>query len=254
MILQCPACETRFLVDASLIPADGRKVKCSRCQHVWHVNPQDDAASAAAQSPQAEEQVSQAPTVTDAEAELVEPVIHFGKGGEESADIADEYDIPLSPHTTAVAGPGDASVMPLAALAAVLLIACAGVALFAFRDALQPTLGPVYSLMGVPRTDGLALAEVTFRERPARDKARFIVEGHIVNESAEPRQVPLLRVAIADAQGEWITAREYEADDVTLQPGESYPFKATRLGTSFVDRVDHLVVDIGSGAELTLRH
>lgn len=248
MILQCPACETRFLVDASLIPQDGREVKCSRCKHTWHVYPRDNVEEV---SPPAPEQAA-APSAADED--VVEPIITFGKGGdEEAADIADEYDIPLSPHTSTAGQPAAASVMPLGILAAVLLFVCAGLSLFAFRDALQPTLGPVYSLIGLPTSDGLALADVTFRERPSRDKARFIVEGHIVNESSEPRRVPILRVAIADAQGEWIVAREYEAEATTLQPGESYPFKATRLDTSFVDRVDHLVVDIGSGPELTLR-
>ena len=37
MILQCPKCSIKFSVDAVLIPAEGRDVKCSKCAHIWHV-------------------------------------------------------------------------------------------------------------------------------------------------------------------------------------------------------------------------
>ena len=43
MILECPACETRFLVDSSLIPAQGRDVKCAQCAHQWFVEADPDA-------------------------------------------------------------------------------------------------------------------------------------------------------------------------------------------------------------------
>ena len=36
MIISCPSCETRFLLDDADIPAQGRKVRCIKCDHVWH--------------------------------------------------------------------------------------------------------------------------------------------------------------------------------------------------------------------------
>lgn len=35
MIISCPSCETQFRVDETLFPADGKKVRCSKCGHVW---------------------------------------------------------------------------------------------------------------------------------------------------------------------------------------------------------------------------
>lgn len=39
MILTCPQCETRFLVPVHSLGEDGRKVKCSNCEAVWHQLP-----------------------------------------------------------------------------------------------------------------------------------------------------------------------------------------------------------------------
>lgn len=38
MILTCPSCTKRFLLDAALL-GTGRRVKCGNCGHVWHQDP-----------------------------------------------------------------------------------------------------------------------------------------------------------------------------------------------------------------------
>lgn len=38
MILTCPSCTKRFLLDAALL-GDGRRVKCGQCSHVWFAEP-----------------------------------------------------------------------------------------------------------------------------------------------------------------------------------------------------------------------
>lgn len=39
MLISCPECETSFTVPANALGEKGRKVKCSKCSHVWHQNP-----------------------------------------------------------------------------------------------------------------------------------------------------------------------------------------------------------------------
>jgi predicted Zn finger-like uncharacterized protein len=36
MYIACPECDTRFVVTAEQIGKHGRKVKCSKCSHIWH--------------------------------------------------------------------------------------------------------------------------------------------------------------------------------------------------------------------------
>jgi predicted Zn finger-like uncharacterized protein len=35
MIITCPNCKKKFKVDSTLIPEDGRDLKCGSCDHVW---------------------------------------------------------------------------------------------------------------------------------------------------------------------------------------------------------------------------
>jgi predicted Zn finger-like uncharacterized protein len=37
MILECPSCSTRYMVHIGLFAQGGRKVRCARCKHEWHV-------------------------------------------------------------------------------------------------------------------------------------------------------------------------------------------------------------------------
>jgi len=36
MYIACPNCQTNFIIETSLLLPTGRKVKCSKCMHIWH--------------------------------------------------------------------------------------------------------------------------------------------------------------------------------------------------------------------------
>ena len=70
MILTCPACTTRYLVEPAALGADGRRVRCARCQHTWHAEPleeeppapqlvEDEAAPADAPTPEPHDDAEQ---------------------------------------------------------------------------------------------------------------------------------------------------------------------------------------------------
>ena len=240
MILQCPGCGTRFLVNDALIPASGREVKCAKCAHQWHVLPDI--------RPQAEPQAFGERLGDEAEpAQSVDALPNLPEY-EPSADD----DMPYKSRMPVVAEPAKPPVGVWLGVVGVLALLLAVAALFAFRSSLQQTIPGVYALLGQPVTEGLVLADVQLRVRPLRNKSRYIVEGHILNEAAVARTLPTLRIRLADKDGKWVVSREYEADK-ELAPGESFPFKAANIETSFVDRVDHVLVELGSGIELKLR-
>lgn len=60
MYLTCPACETQYKLSDRLIPAQGRKVRCTNCGHVWY---EESHAPAPAAAPEA----APADTVTAAD-------------------------------------------------------------------------------------------------------------------------------------------------------------------------------------------
>ena len=35
MIIECPACSKKFIIDEKLIPDEGRLLKCGNCDHTW---------------------------------------------------------------------------------------------------------------------------------------------------------------------------------------------------------------------------
>jgi len=39
MVISCPECSTRFRVDEGKIPAQGAKIRCARCKHIFAVTP-----------------------------------------------------------------------------------------------------------------------------------------------------------------------------------------------------------------------
>ncbi len=94
MILACPNCIARYRVRVEALGATGRRVKCTRCGHIWHAEPpgyaveiiraDPEPAAAAARpesEPPAEERVPDtpaaepepAPSTAEPEAELAPP-------------------------------------------------------------------------------------------------------------------------------------------------------------------------------------
>ncbi len=42
MIITCPSCGARYAADPNSIGNDGRRVKCTKCGHIWHFTPLSD--------------------------------------------------------------------------------------------------------------------------------------------------------------------------------------------------------------------
>ena len=42
MILNCPSCATRYLIDPAALGENGRMVRCARCSHSWTERPPED--------------------------------------------------------------------------------------------------------------------------------------------------------------------------------------------------------------------
>ena len=225
MLLNCPSCDVRFMVDDALIGA-GRTVKCGSCSHSWFVAPEV-----------AVEEIAPEQAVDTSH----EPVV------EDMADVA-QIVSHIARKEQAVAQAKTGSLKILAASLALLLCITG---LYAFRDTLYvPGLS---ALLGMKPSDGVRLADINLSNKgEAEGKADYVVVGKIVNTADAPRSIPTLHVALLDAEGGIITSREYVADK-TLAPGEHTPFTAAGLSTVRRDALASVLVELGNGVELMLR-
>ncbi len=200
MILACPACRTRYLVEEQDLnrPA-GRTVRCATCGHTWR-------------QPQ--------------------PLVIRDR--EPATRIEPELGVPPRPGRLPVpAAPRRArrrSAVSWAALGLVfVLLALAVLAGIIARGevmAMWPATARLYAFAGLPATPsgpGLELGEVI----PARTADGLIIEGNITNAGSTAREVPRLRVALRDPNEKEIQFKIIDPPTARLGPGESAHFKTS---------------------------
>ncbi len=249
MILNCPQCPSRFLVADALIPKAGRTVRCGACAHEWFVE-------RPANAPE--------PISMDDPSNPEVPLTEEEAAAEAAAKAAMEVD--LSAFDVLTPAPGtnvpaltdlrNLPLRPFVIAAPVLCCLWLGVAMLSYFPSWfdAPVFGAIYRIFGATATEGLAFADVKMerQENDAATKTRFIFSGNIINRSTEERTVPTVRVLLNDAEGDQVWGREYPVN-ITLKPGEVYPFRIVNVETSFADKVKTILLDLGNGLELFAR-
>jgi predicted Zn finger-like uncharacterized protein len=222
MILTCPQCATRYQVDGTKFPAAGRNVRCAKCAHVWH-------------------QLGPAPE-PDPEAEIVveepapppapEParIMAFAPSHESTVVAAPEE--PAAPRSAspwlgraAIAGGW---------IVLIGLVVTIGWAAVSFRNAIAtwlPQTSSVYAAAGLPVSSrGVDFADVGRALETEDGQQVLAVTGRIVNHSDRELSVPLVRVALIDADRHELYHWTFVPPIATLQPGAAEKFR-TRLSS-----------------------
>ena len=205
MILTCPACRTRYLVDEQELnrPA-GRTVRCASCGDTWH------------QAPPLEGR-ERGPSVQPA-APRIEP----------------ELVVPPRPEPLPAPAPQRPPRRRLALGWVVLggiflLLALAVLAAIIARSevvATWPAAARLYALAGLPTTPpgpGLELGKIM----PTRTAEGLIIEGDITNAGSTARDVPRLRVALRDTAEKETEFKIIDPPTARLGAGETAHFKTT---------------------------
>lgn len=199
MIVTCPTCSTRYLVETGKLGAQGCMVRCGSCSHTWYQAPPEDLA------PQVELKVP-----------VPEPV----------PGAVERGGLPAIPRKRRRWG----AVVTLLILLLILAGAIWG-AIF-MRDrvmALVPQTIGIYSRLSL--TDikpqygvGLEIRDVTPQRTTANDQSTLMIDGQIVNLSSSPRLVPPLKATLRDANDKPLTSWTFSAGVSTLAPGASAQF------------------------------
>lgn len=200
MIVTCPSCATRYLVDPAALGEAGRTVRCARCAHTWMQPPPDD--------------MPRRVDVADAPAE--------------AAPIPPGSIPPAAPE-----GRRGAGWLGWAALAVVIAGVLGGAVLA--RDAVVaewPLAARLYAMAGLVEAapaQPLTLRNVTQSSSIEGERLVVVVTGEIVNESATPREIPSLVAKIVDKDQRVLKSWVFDPKLPPLGPGES---------TAFTDRFE----------------
>lgn len=194
MILNCPSCGARFKVEAALLGAEGRSVRCGSCGHNWHQ-------TAAEPAPPKEIRADPSLDKLDEQRKRVQARRAIAKREAKSRSSA---------------GVGWLIFL-------VVLGALAAGAWFGRETiiALVPGTVRLYELVGLEERvgEGLDLRDVISERRVVDGAPTLFIEGTIVNVSDRDRPVPRLRASLIDPSGVELSNWVFAAGSQTLPPG-----------------------------------
>jgi predicted Zn finger-like uncharacterized protein len=202
MIVTCPACATRYSVEPSSIAPDGRKVRCTRCGHIWLQLPPADM-----------------PKRVDLLPDLV--------------------DRDIRPETVVVPPPMPARDRHRRSggggwIGLILLLMVVGVAAsvaYVGRERIVerwPEVAPLYERIGIEVAavgEGLELGEVTHVRRDVDGIAVIEIEGEIRNATEADIAVPNLLVMLRNDADQGLLERVYAPPRPALKSGETLRYR-----------------------------
>lgn len=256
MILTCPSCDSKFRVKDDAIGESGRKVKCRKCAHVWHAMPEGTDAPVAAPPPPRPAPAPE-PEIDDDPAPPPPPPPSAPEPDFEpappppaatndavSAEVA-AGEPPLAAEPPPIP-PGDDFVVrqrapkvekksPVMAwvILLVIVVGALGIGFFFQRDivAAYPPMAKVYGWVGLtPNLVGYGLDKPNVAEAVTEvtdDGIRLILRGEINSTIDDRVELPLLRGALLDSDGQELHVWTFRADKPDVLPGEGVPFETS---------------------------
>ncbi len=257
MILSCPNCNTRFLLDASRLGRQGRTVRCARCNHTWF---------------------AAAPAEDDTDLDPTRPVAarpsdpedtEISKTSPSSNGYDDERDFKTDPISSEPNGDGpaayrrrfqseqtpDRSNLPAlqsdqrlgkmlgwGGLALFLTIVVGGILLFPRQiTAAWPPAHTLYATLGVsldpsapaaqkssaplPLDKRLSFSGLTPSQRFIDGVLTLVITGEIRNIGDTAQDVPLIEVVLLDGKKLDLKTWVFATEQKVIDPGKAIPFE-----------------------------
>ncbi len=217
MILTCPACQTRYEVDAAKFPPQGRNVRCARCSNVWHADAEDEPAF----EPEPPEPTYAAPEPSPREV-YAQPQTRDPEP-QERAEAFDES--PALPKAK-LWQRGWFLKAGWAALAAVVILI--GVTATVYRHQVVeawPKSASVYSKLGMKvAASGLKIGNIKNSKETHNGQLVLTVTGTLTNVADRELPVPQIRIGLVDNDKREIYHWTVAPEVITLKPGQSTRF------------------------------
>jgi predicted Zn finger-like uncharacterized protein len=209
MIVTCPECSIRYLVDPRNLGATGRLVRCAGCAHTWHQVPPEDA-----------------PLRVDVPPlELAPPAAAEHDPGLRAGGRVQLPALPTPRRSSSVLG----------WLAyALLVVAVIAAGAYFTRDKLVsrwPDMARYYEMLGVPveisQANSFKLHNVITTRNVEDGLPALIIQGEVVNVSPVAMQVPKLKVTLLDSAKHELQSWSFTVSDDRMLPGASVPFRTS---------------------------
>jgi predicted Zn finger-like uncharacterized protein len=223
MIVTCPECGTRYMIDPRALGVTGRSVRCTSCAHVWMQLPPEDAPHRVDLPP---------PGATRPQpARIPAPPRSLPLPPPAAAAVATmPEEIPRYPSERADEDVVRGGNRPL--LVATILVLVLAMLWFG-RDTIVdrvPSLDAAYAALGIAAGDlsnDLEFRAITSNRRQENGRATLVIEGEVANVSAGARHVPPLRITLEDSGKHPIKSWTVMATRDRLMPGESVAFRSS---------------------------
>lgn len=245
MLIVCPACNSRYELDAAKIGPSGRKVRCAACQTAWQVDPPVEEVAPVTASETEEQAFPSPPDEAETAAMLAEELRQAAEIDEnltklvaERAEAAAAPDEAPAPPRRAARGRGKAQkavtrpglVRPSRAVTLSLVgLAVLGLALWQRERVVRvaPQFAGLYERLGLPvNLRGLAFSAVE-SDLVQDGQGRFlVVEGDVTNIARTPTKLPPISVSVRDESGKVLYTWTAEPPRPVLEPSQLVRFRA----------------------------
>lgn len=188
MIVVCPNCSKRYMLDDNLVPQEGRQVRCVTCHHVWRQ-------------------------------------ISSNSSKISSLSIRD-INAPFEARASSKRKSGWIGVVITLAMILSLLSAFAFGRDFVVK--LWPRTDRFYDLIGLrmsPQGAGLMIANATSLTHPNDTQNMIQIAGNIINTSDRVRSIPPLKIKLIGQSSEILESWEHRLSERSLLPGEQIRFE-----------------------------
>lgn len=246
MYITCEACNTRYVVKASAITDEGRKVQCAKCQYTWFQSPPSDDEL---------ETIKQA----EPERESFEQRLANATPDPSVAEAIKKWDRIASTKNKlpAVANHHKKAPLPLKIAASIALFIACTVGFILYRGPVTstlPFLHSFYESVGIHTVDGMKIYNVQAMKMPMETgQTKLVIKGIVVNESGESRTIKKARIVVKDEDHYILQQTTIPVAKEYFAPNDELPFHIPLAMARLPEDSAYITIDIGSNIDLMRR-